>query len=119
MRQKMLAATVLVVGAMLSFTGIAGADVVAETTVTIKAEGRDLFGYVKSPSPLRCADDRIVKVFKVTQDGNQLIGTDNASLNGDRYMWSLGNTGLRGKFFAKAPRIDGCEGDKSETILVR
>lgn len=119
MRTKLLAATVLVVGALLGFSGIATAAGAAETTVTIKAEGRDLFGYVSSPKPLRCADNREVKVFKVTRSGNQLIGTDNASKNGNRYMWSLGNTGMKGKFFAKAPRISGCEGDKSPTIRVR
>lgn len=119
MRRKLLAATLLVVVGVLGFTGLASAaDGTAETTVTIQAEGRDLFGYVNSPAPLRCAEGREVKVFKVTRDGDRtFIGLDDASWNGERYMWSLGNTGLTGRFFARA--ITGCEGDKSETILVR
>jgi hypothetical protein len=51
--------------------------------------------------------------------GKERIGTDNASLNGDRYQWSLGNTGLTGRFYAKAPRTPDCEGDKSKTIRVQ
>ena len=114
----------LSVVAMLAVCGAFGVTGVAEaagaeTKVTIKAEGTDLFGFVKSPNEQRCADDRKVKVFKKTRDGKMKIGTDNASLSGNRYRWSLGNTGLTGRFYARVGEIPGCQADRSETIRVQ
>ena len=55
-------------------TGAAGAAGDASTTVTIKAEGTDLSGVVKSPRPKRCAADRLVVV--VRQKGARGGGDD-------------------------------------------
>ena len=75
MTVKVLAVLVLALGGVVGVTGSAtagGGD--AETTVTIKAEGTDLSGVVKSPRPNRCADDRKVIVFK--QRGERGGGDD-------------------------------------------
>lgn len=99
----------------------AGVDDRADTTVTIQVQGRDFSGYVKSPKPMKCAEGRKVTLFR--QEGSeqnpstdQKIASDTASLNGDRYQWSTGNTGESGKFYARARRILGCKADSSRTL---
>jgi hypothetical protein len=96
----------------------ASAGGAAETKVTIKGPG-DVYGYVKSPK-VKCMDDRKVTVFKqkgARGGGNDVkMASDNASLNGDRYQWSVGNPGIQGKFYARAGRIPGCKADNSKTI---
>jgi hypothetical protein len=48
---------------------------------------------------------------------DQKIGTDTAQPNGDRYMWSTGNTGpQKGDFYAFAHRITGCKKGISEVV---
>ena len=119
---KVLAVTVLVVCGSVGLTSGASSagGTGAETTVTIKAEGLDLSGVVRSPRPLRCADDRNVVVFKQrgTRGGgdDERFASDTASLNGDRYEWSTGNTGTPGRFYARVRQIEGCQGDTSRTI---
>jgi hypothetical protein len=123
MRTKLLTAGALAAAAAIAVPGAAmggGGD--AETKVTIKAPGSEVYGFVKSPRPNRCANDRLVKVFQQKGrrgGGNDILrGSDSASPNGDRYMWSIGNPGLQGKkIYAKAPRIPGCEPDSSRTIV--
>lgn len=121
-RRGLLAATALAGCAVLLPTAIATGAPGAKTTVTIKAEGTDVFGYVRSPNAERCADDREIIVFK--QRGrrgggdDEEVGRDNASLNGNRYMWSTGNAGLEGRFYARARRVGGCKPDSSDTIRV-
>lgn len=93
----------------------------AKTTVTIKVEGRDFSGFVKSPRPRRCADGRKVVLFRQTGSKQQpstdpVIASDTASLNGDRYEWSTGNTGVEGRFYARARRTDRCKADSSRTL---
>lgn len=100
----------------------AGAGSDATTKVTIKAPGSEVYGYVKSSKPSKCANNRKVKVFR--QKGRRgggddvKVGDDRAQPNGDRYMWSIGNPGLQGrKIYAKAGRIPGCLPDASPTII--
>jgi hypothetical protein len=93
----------------------------AKTTVTIKVEGRDFSGTVRSPRPRRCADGR--KIFLMKQVGSEqhpatdpVIASDTASKNGDVYQWSTGNTGQSGRFYARAKRNARCKGDTSRTL---
>ncbi len=120
MRGKLLTVTVLALCGAVALPGAASAAGGAETKVTIRAEGLDLSGFVNSPRPQRCAEDRKVIVFKQRGQrggGNdERFATDNASLNGDRYMWSTGNTGTPGRFYARVRRIEGCKADSSRTI---
>lgn len=99
--------------AVLCYTATASAGGPAETTVTIKTPGSEIYGYVKSPKPNRCANGRKVVVFKKRPGDDERIQSDTAQPNGDRYMWSIGNPGVSGTVYAKAPKIDGCEADKS------
>ena len=94
----------------------------AETKVNIKGDNGDYYGYVKSSDAGNCANGRKVKVFKQlgsVQDpkSDLKIGTDTAEPNGDRYMWSIGNSGYKhGHFYAKVGKTSVCKGDTSKTI---
>jgi hypothetical protein len=94
----------------------------ASSTVTIQAEGTDLSGTLSSSDPATCADGRKVIVFKQvgTRGGgdDKNIASDTASKQGSDYVWSTGNTGLGGRFYAKVRGTTDCKGDTSPTIKV-
>jgi hypothetical protein len=91
----------------------------ASTTVTIKAEGTDLSGKVKSVRQ-GCITDRKVIVIKQigTRGGgdDMKFASDTASSDGS---WSTGTTGTPGKFYSKVKKTTKCKGDKSPTIRAR
>jgi hypothetical protein len=116
-------AALAIAGAMM-VTGIASAAGGAETTVTIKKEGTDLSGTVASPKPAKCANGRKIVLFR--QKGSvqapktdEKIANDTASLSGDQYVWSTGNTGEYGRFYARAAKTAECAADSSATVRVR
>jgi hypothetical protein len=107
---------------LTAFTGAAGAAG-SDTKVSIKGQNGDYYGYVKSSDPANCAEGRKVTVFKQlgsVQDphSDQKIGSDTASINGTKYMWSIGNSGYKtGDFYAKAAKVPGyCKAATSATI---
>jgi hypothetical protein len=109
--------------AMITTVGNAGAATKAGTTVTIQAEGVDLFGKIKSPK-LSCLGDRMVKVYK--QKGSEqspatdpVIASDTSERVGDHGEWSVGNTGMEGKFYARTRATLECKADTSPTIVAR
>lgn len=120
--------TVVLVGlavilATLVFAAPAWSGGAAKTTLTIKAEGTDLSGKVKSPK-LRCVGDREIKLYK--QRGSEqkpradtLVATDTSERRGDHGEWSTGNTGMSGKFYVRTGKVPGCKADASKTIRVR
>jgi hypothetical protein len=94
----------------------------AETEVTIKSMGGDPIGTVKSPNEAKCADDRLVKIYK-ERGGEQGGGddkytgvSDSTSLSNGKYRWSVGQPGLKGKHYARAPGTSKCKADNSKTI---
>lgn len=116
-----MGATLTLLGG-LAAPGIADAgDTLVSTTVTIRTANGDFWGYVESPQTRNCAKGRKVMLFKQTgrnqnpQNDNR-VASDTASKNGDRFMWSTGNTGLSGKFYAKVARTDQCKPDTSKTV---
>jgi hypothetical protein len=125
MRTRSLGATLAVLalaaGTVLT-SGGAAAAARAESRVTIKAEGTDLSGKVFSPRPARCADERKVLVFR--QFGSRGGGddekmfTDISEKQGDDYVWSTGNTGQSGRFYAKVRRTADWKANTSRTIRV-
>ena len=126
MKNTFVAVATLAVTGAFGLTGAATAFAApgdADTTVTIRAEGTDLSGVVRSPAPDRCADERNVVVWKQigTRGGGDDIrfASDTASLSGTRYEWSTGNTGTPGRFYAHVRHIDGCKADTSPTIRAR
>ncbi len=121
MKLKLLLIVALAVCGAVALTGIAGAGQAAKTRVTIKVEGRDFSGKVKSPRLHKCADNRKVKLYK--QQGpeqnprtEEVVASDTSELNGDHGEWSTGNTGLSGKFYARAGKKPGCKADASRTL---
>jgi len=89
--------------------------------VTIRAEGSDYSGTVRSDRPARCADGRLIVLYKQKGDtqtprDDRKIGMDTAEQNGDRYVWATGNTGIYGTIYARAGRTEFCKADNSPTI---
>jgi hypothetical protein len=91
----------------------------ASSTVTIQAEGTDLFGTVSSSSAA-CEADRKVIVYKQVGSrggGNDIkFANDTTDEDGE---WNTGNTGTEGKFYAKVKKSPGCKADFSPTITAR
>lgn len=91
----------------------------ARSTVTIKAEGTDLSGTLKSPRAA-CVENRKVIVIKqvgARGGGNdQSFASDTADADGS---WNTGNTGTPGRFYAKVKKTTRCKGDTSPTIRAR
>lgn len=123
----MLSRTITIGLTSIGFAALAGAMPAADAaiaapagvTVTIAAEGTDMSGVVKSSRPGACAANRTVKVFKLVHGEPHLFATDTTDLQGGQYVWSTGNTGTEGRFFAKVGKKPGCKGDVSPTIRVR
>ncbi|WP_322938135.1 hypothetical protein [Nocardioides bizhenqiangii] len=103
-------------GALLLSAPEATAAALAPSTVTIQAEGTDLFGKVNSTRAL-CKADRNVIVYKqvgVRGGGNDIrFAMDTTDSDGD---WNTGNTGTEGRFYAKVTKNSQCNADFSPTI---
>ena len=118
-----VAAIVLATGAAATGLATASSAVasapVAKSTVTIKAEGLDLSGTVRSPRAA-CEGDRKVVVFKVvgTRGGGDDIrfASDTTEVQNGVGVWSTGNTGTKGRFYAKIRKSGACAGDASPTV---
>lgn len=91
----------------------------ARVTVTIAAEGVDVFGTVRSSRPRRCAADREVDVYRIVDGEPHLWTSDTTQRQDGKYVWSIGNTGTAGRYYAELPRKAGCRADRSPTIRVR
>lgn len=123
MRAHVAAGSALALGTVVVLTGSAYAAPKAPVTVTIKAEGTDMSGTVKSPDPANCAADRTVVVFK--QKGSRGGGDDvrfamdTTDLQGGKHVWSTGNTGTEGRFYAKLKATADCKAAVSPTIRVQ
>ncbi len=122
MRMRLLWVAALAALGALAFAGIAMAGGKADTKVTIKAESDGFFGFVKSSKPKQCANGRKVILYKQRGDApnrhvDQKIGSDIAQANGDKYMWSTGNTGKpHGDYYAFAKHTTKCRADYSRTV---
>jgi hypothetical protein len=118
MSRKFNVFAVTLVTGVLATTGIATAGGSAPTKVTVEGTG-NVYGYVESPKK-SCMDDRKVTVFeqKGAKGGgdDKKVASDNASKQGDYYVWDVGNPGIDKKFYAKATAVPGCEGDSSPTV---
>ena len=121
MKPKILLALVALVALAGSSVPSSAGTPRAKTRVTIRVEGRDFSGTVRSPKPQRCANGRTIRLHK--QQGaqqhpntDQVVATDTASFNGERYEWSTGNTGQNGRFYARARRTAQCKADSSRTL---
>jgi hypothetical protein len=127
MKRIWVGTAALALGAGATTAGLLGAQVgasaaapKAKVTVTIKAEQVDLSGTVSSPKPKKCAANRTVVVFE--QIGGRGGGndkkrfSDTTSLSNGKYVWSTGNTGEEGFFYAVVAAKPGCKGDSSPTV---
>jgi hypothetical protein len=91
----------------------------AATTVTIKAEGTDLSGKVKSLRQVCITDRKVILIKQIgTRGGGDDIrfASDTASPDGS---WSTGTTGTPGKFYSKVRATLRCKGDTSPTVRAR
>src|SRR5262249_16947796 len=121
-RTTLLAIGIVAVVALPASTGAAHASTdrsKATPTVTIKAEGRDPSGTVKSPGQGCITDRKVIVVKQVgTRGGGDDLNfaSDLASSDGS---WDTGTTGTPGKFYAKVKTTSTCKGDTSPTIRAR
>jgi hypothetical protein len=120
MKLKSLLIVAVAICGAVAMTGIAGAGGAAETKVTFRPDNGDFHGRVLSPKLYKCANNRTVKVYR--QRGRRqnpgredVVAKDTSELQGDHGVWSTGNTGLDGKFYARAGRKPGCKPDASRT----
>ena len=90
----------------------------ATVTVTLTAQGTDMSGTVASNKPLKCAANRTVKLYKLIDGEPHLWASDTTEKQGGKYVWSTGNTGTPGRYYAKVGAKPGCRGDVSPTIRV-
>jgi hypothetical protein len=122
MRAILAAVSAVAMGTAIGATGVAAhaQQAKAEVTVTIKAEGTDLSGVVKTSNPQACALDRTVRVWKQigTRGGGDDIKMfhDTVDMQGTKYVWSTGNTGIQGFFYAKLGSTPDCKADTSPTV---
>jgi hypothetical protein len=121
MLRTIAVASSLALGLAFPVAAVAGGGTKIKTAVTIQVQGRDFSGYVNSPRPRKCAKDRKVILYKQTgrnqnPSRDKRVATDTASKNGDRFMWSTGNTGISGKFYARVKATSDCKGDTSKTL---
>jgi hypothetical protein len=107
----------------LSVTSVAGARSDAATKVIIHKQSDGFFGYVKSSKPNKCANNRKVTVYQQKGDvpdpgSDKKIGSDIAQPNGDKYMWSTGNSGSTAghTYYAFAKAIPGCLAGTSKSV---
>jgi hypothetical protein len=121
---RVMVFTLLVLAAIclatLALTASAQAIVRAPTTLTIRADGLDLSGKVKSPR-LSCLGGRNIRLYKqVGTEQNpsvdKRIATDTSERVGDHGEWSTGNTGIAGKFYVRTGRTTACKAGSSGTI---
>jgi hypothetical protein len=86
--------------------------------LTIRSDGGDFFGKLKSDDIDTCGPNRKVNVYKVVPGADKKIASDDTDQSGE---WSTGNNGAkRGRFYAKVRPTDvtmrSCEGARSKTI---
>jgi hypothetical protein len=125
MRLRVLLAGALALCVAFALTAPATAGHRAKTRVTFNAddaENGDFHGKVISRRLHRCADNRKIKVYKQLgadpkPSNDDLVGTDISELSGDHGVWSLGQPGLSGRFYAKAKRTEFCKPDLSPTVI--
>ena len=93
----------------------------ASSTVTIKAEGSDLYGTVSSKRAA-CEGDRTVVLYKqkgARGGGDDVrIASDTTEVSNGVGQWNTGNTGMAGRFYAKVTKTADCKPDTSPTIKV-
>ena len=114
----------LTAGGLAALSGLAPAAAQtapsnASVTVTITAQGTDMSGTVDSSNPALCAAHRTVKVYRVVGGVPHAFASDTTERQGDTFVWSTGNTGTPGRFFAKVAAKTGCDAGVSPTITVR
>jgi hypothetical protein len=115
-----LGVTAAVVGLVGTPGGATAAAAPARVSVTIKAEQVDLSGTVSSSKPTKCAANRTVFVFE--QIGGRGGGndvkrfSDTTDKQNGKFVWSTGNTGEEGFFYAVVPAKPGCKGAASKTV---
>ncbi|HWM74773.1 MAG TPA: hypothetical protein VNQ53_13570 [Nocardioides sp.] len=118
---RMLAAALGTATAAAVLIGVPASDAAgrANNVVTIKAEGTDLSGTVKS-NRRACKNER--KVLLILQRGargganDELFASDTTELRNGVGHWNTGNLGFEGKFYAKIKRTAQCKAATSRTV---
>jgi hypothetical protein len=126
LRMTVAALTVgLALAGLLAATGVAATVYrthIAITNVAYTAGNNEthFYGYLSSPKPA-CMQDRIVKLFKVTQTGRILKARTHSTAEGDYDAHFKGNLPV-GDYFTKATRDPHkrfvCHSDRSKIYTI-
>jgi hypothetical protein len=110
--------------AALAVPSVAGAGHTSRTGVTIHHRKQARFyGFAFSPTPGRCAKNRVVKLFRQTgKEKNpkrdiRMAKSFAFETQSGAFKWKVYKY-RPGKFYARAGRIPGCQPDNSRTIHV-
>ena len=123
-RTKLLITFALVSAcASLTIPSIAATSTPSGVTIHHRGHHR-LYGFVFSPNPRKCAKGRRVRI--ATQLGNRQNRRRDPTLENamthkasrGKYKWTLGQRGLRKRYYAVIKKRHGCDGDTSPTIKV-
>jgi hypothetical protein len=129
MKTSIAGGAALLLGASATIAGLAALELPAhaatkaKVTVTITQDNAEMSGTVSSRKPAKCADARTVWVWEQigTRGGGDDIKSfqDTTSLQGTKYVWNTGTTGVEGFFYAKVQAKPGCKPAVSKTIEVK
>ena len=120
-RSLVLATTAALMFSAPSVTQAAAPAAPAKVTVTIAAEGTDIFGTVKSPRRACKArvEVRLMKVVGSRGGGDDsFFASDTTDLQDGVWSWATGQLGTEGRFYARVRPTDVCKGAASRTIRV-
>lgn len=114
--------TLIALGAVVALTvpqvSSAGESIVTDVTIKADSSG-DFSGQVKTALK-DCSNKRKVVVKRQKGGKDEKIGMDLTEKQGNKYVWSLGNSGAgAGHFYAVAPQNGPCEKGKSKVIDVQ
>jgi hypothetical protein len=111
----------VVAGACGLFALPSSASAAARSGVTIHEKGGGGFkGFVFSPKPGKCADNRMVTLLKKTKNGAKRLEVTHASKDSDgKYRWRASDFPLRpGWFYARVGNTSACRADNSKTLRI-
>lgn len=119
-----LAATAALLGTAAPATSAESAEAAAaprtKVVVTIKAQGTDLSGTVRSSRRV-CKKNRTVLLYlqrgKRGGGNDELFATDTTEIRKGVGHWETGNLGFEGKFYAKVKGTPLCKPAVSRTVV--
>jgi hypothetical protein len=114
---------VALAGVCALLVSASAASAATPSGVTIHFHHQRFVGFVFSPKPRQCAQDRFVSLYRQEgrkqhpkRDDRLRIARAKGPTSNGKYKWRLPGRGRPGKFYARITAIRSCRGDTSKTI---